>query len=58
MVVQVNGKVRDRIEVDPGIDEGDAERLALASDKVQESLAGAAPKKVIARPPRLVNLVV
>ena len=58
MVVQVNGKVRDRIEVDPGIDEAEAERLALASPKVQEQLAGAAPKKVIARPPKLVNIVV
>jgi leucyl-tRNA synthetase len=57
MVVQVNGKVRDRIEVDPGIDEAEAERLALASDKVAEQLAGADPTKVIARPPRLVNIV-
>jgi leucyl-tRNA synthetase len=58
LVVQVNGKVRDRLEVDPGIDEAEAERLALASAKVQEQLAGAAPKKVIARPPKLVNVVV
>jgi leucyl-tRNA synthetase len=58
MVVQVNGKLRDRIEVDPGIDGAEAERLALASEKVQEQLAGAAPKKVIARPPNLVNIVV
>jgi leucyl-tRNA synthetase len=58
LVVQVNGKVRDRLEVDPGIDEAEAERLALASSKVQEQLAGATPKKVIARPPRLVNIVV
>jgi leucyl-tRNA synthetase len=58
MVVQVNGKLRDRLEVDPGIDEAQAEQLALASEKVQEQLAGAVPKKVIARPPKLVNLVV
>jgi leucyl-tRNA synthetase len=58
MVVQVNGKVRDRIEVDPGIDEAEAERLALASPKVQEQIDGTPPKKVVARPPRLVNLVV
>jgi leucyl-tRNA synthetase len=57
MVVQVNGKVRDRFEVDPGIDEAEAERLALASDKVQQELDGGTPKKVIARPPRLVNIV-
>jgi leucyl-tRNA synthetase len=58
LVVQVNGKVRDRLEVDPSIDEGEAERLALASEKVQEQLAGASPKKVVTRPPRLVNIVV
>ena len=58
MVVQVNGKVRDRIEVDAGISEADAEAAGLASPKVIEALAGAEPKRVIARPPRLVNVVV
>jgi leucyl-tRNA synthetase len=57
MVVQVNGKVRDRLEVPPTISADDAEALALASPKVQESLAGGVPKKVIARPPKLVNVV-
>ncbi|MGI8982973.1 MAG: leucine--tRNA ligase [Acidimicrobiales bacterium] len=57
MVVQVNGKVRDLIEVDAGIDEAEMERLALASPKVQAALAGAEPRKVVTRPPRLVNLV-
>ncbi|HEX3622342.1 MAG TPA: leucine--tRNA ligase, partial [Acidimicrobiales bacterium] len=57
MIVQVNGKVRDRIEVDAGIDEAEMERLALSSAKVQAALEGVAPRKVIARPPKLVNLV-
>ncbi len=57
MIVQVNGKVRDRIEVDAGIDEAEMERLALASARVQTALDGATPRKVIARPPKLVNLV-
>jgi len=57
MVVQVDGKVRDRIEVDAGVDEAEMLRLALASSKVQATLAGADPSKVVARPPRLVNLV-
>ncbi len=56
MVVQVNGKVRDRLEVDAGIDAAEAERLALASEKVAAHLDGT-PKKVIARPPKLVNIV-
>ncbi len=58
MVVQVNGKVRDRLEVDVGISEEDAVALALGSPKVAEHLGGGGPAKVVARPPRLVNLVV
>jgi leucyl-tRNA synthetase len=58
MIVQVNGKLRDRIEVAPTVSAEDAERLALASPKVQEQLAGGPPKKVIARPPKLVNIVI
>ena len=58
LVVQVNGKVRDRIEVAPDVSEEDAERLALASPLVVGALAGAEPRRVIVRPPRLVNIVV
>jgi leucyl-tRNA synthetase len=58
LVVQVNGKVRDRFEVDPAIGADEAESLALSSPKVHEHLEGAAPKKVITRPPNLVNVVV
>ena len=58
MVVQVNGKVKDRLEVDAGISEADAEDAALASPKVVEALAGAAPKRVVVKPPRLVNVVI
>ena len=57
MVIQVNGKVRDRIEVDAAISEGDAQAAALASARVIDALAGAAPKRVVVRPPRLVNVV-
>ncbi len=58
MVVQVNGKVRDRLEVPADLDESGAEAAALTSDKVAALLDGAVPRKVIARPPKLVNLVV
>jgi leucyl-tRNA synthetase len=58
MVVQVNGKVRDRIEVSPTITEELAEALALASRPVVEALQGARPRRVIVRPPKLVNIVV
>jgi leucyl-tRNA synthetase len=57
MVVQVNGKLRDRVEVPREISEEDAVAAALASAKVQEALGGALPARVIARPPRLVNIV-
>ena len=57
MVVQVNGKVRDRIEVDAEIGEEEMRALALASERVQEVLDGREPRKVIAVPPKLVNLV-
>ena len=56
MVLQVKGKVRDRVEVSPDISEDEAVALALASDKVQGHLDGE-PRKVIARPPNLVNIV-
>ena len=58
MVVQVNGKVRDRIEVPADIDEAAAEAAALASERVAAHLDGAPPKKVVVRPPGLVNVVV
>ncbi len=57
MVVQVNGKVRDRIEVSPDISAEDAVGLAAASERVVGALGGAEPARVVARPPRLVNFV-
>ncbi|SDG32303.1 leucyl-tRNA synthetase [Sinosporangium album] len=56
-VVQVAGKVRDRLDVVPDISEADLEALALASDKVKAHLSGAAPRRVIVRAPKLVNIV-
>ncbi|MCW2600908.1 MAG: leucyl-tRNA synthetase [Frankiales bacterium] len=56
-VVQVAGKVRDKLEVPPGISEDDLRAQALASRKVQELLAGREPRTVIVRAPKLVNVV-
>ncbi len=58
LVVQVNGKVRDRIQVPAGIGEEEARQRALASPAVQRHLEGREPKKVIVVPGRLVNIVV
>ncbi|MCX6512385.1 MAG: class I tRNA ligase family protein, partial [Actinobacteria bacterium] len=57
MVVQVNGKLRDTFEVDPGLSEAEAEALARTSEKVLAALGDLEVKRVIARPPRLVNFV-
>ena len=58
MVVQVNGKVRDRLSVVNALTESEAVEAALGSERVVEMLAGRTPSKVIARPPKLVNVVV
>ncbi|WP_019877958.1 leucine--tRNA ligase [Sporichthya polymorpha] len=56
-VVQVKGKVRDRLEVPADITEEALVSLALASEAVQRALDGAGVRTVVARPPKLVNVV-
>ncbi|ROR74059.1 leucine--tRNA ligase [Bogoriella caseilytica] len=56
-VVQVAGKVRDRLEVAPDIAEKELEAQALATAGVQRALDGRGVRKVIVRAPRLVNIV-
>ncbi len=56
-VVQVAGKVRDRLQVPPDISEDDLRELALAAPGVTRTLAGGGVRKVIVVPPRLVNIV-
>jgi leucyl-tRNA synthetase len=57
LVVQVDGKVRDRIEVDADADEDTCRELALGSVKVRTALDGRQVANTFVRPPRLVNLV-
>jgi leucyl-tRNA synthetase len=57
LVVQVNGRVRDRLEVEVGAGEDELRRLALASPKVQAALGGREPARVVVVPGRLVNVV-
>jgi leucyl-tRNA synthetase len=57
VVVQVNGKVRDKIEVAPDTSEEDLRALALASERTQKFLEGREVRKVIVVPGRLVNVV-
>ncbi|MEM7588362.1 MAG: leucine--tRNA ligase, partial [Acidobacteriota bacterium] len=58
LIVQVNGKLRDRIEVERGSDRERLEALALASSAAQRFIDGKTPRKVIVVPDRLVNIVV
>ncbi|MFH0847503.1 MAG: leucine--tRNA ligase [Chloroflexota bacterium] len=58
LVVQVNGKVRDRISVPAGISEEEARKVTLSSDKVKAYLEGKTLVNTVYVPGRLVNLVV
>lgn len=58
LVVQVNGKVKDKLEADEGLNDEDLKNLALSSDKVKELTAGKNIVKVIVVPKKLVNIVV
>ncbi len=58
LIVQVNGKVRARIEVAADIGEEEAKAAALADENVQRHVAGKKVRKVIFVPGRLVNVVV
>jgi leucyl-tRNA synthetase len=57
LVVQVDGRVRDRIAIDHATDEAEQERLALASEAVGRALGGRAVARTIVVPGRLINIV-
>jgi leucyl-tRNA synthetase len=57
-VVQVQGKVRARLEVAPDIAADELERLALADPAVAKAIDGRPVRKVVVRAPKLVNVVV
>ena len=57
-VLQINGKIKDRIEVSPNISDADLEKLGLANEAIKAELGGAEIKKLIVRAPKLVNIVI
>jgi leucyl-tRNA synthetase len=57
-VVQVNGKIKERLRVSPSITQDELQALAMGQSAVVDALAGATPKTVIVRAPKLVNIVV
>ena len=58
LVVQVNGKVKDKLEADEGLSDDELKSLALSSEKVKELTSGKDIVKVIVVPKKLVNIVV
>jgi leucyl-tRNA synthetase len=57
LIVQVNGKVRDKIKIKFGIEQKDAEKAALNSEKIKVLLGDTPPKKIVFVPNKLINIV-
>ena len=57
-ILQINGKIKDRIEVAPDISDQELEKLALQNPQIAAELNGADIKKIISRAPKLVNIVI
>ncbi len=57
-VLQISGKIKDRIEVSPNISSADLEELAFGNAVIKAELVGVAIKKVITVAPKLVNIVI
>jgi leucyl-tRNA synthetase len=56
-VVQIAGKIKDKLQVSPDISQAELEALALASSEIVEALKGQEIRMVVVRPPKLVNIV-
>ena len=56
-IFQINGKIKNRVEVQPDISDADLEKMALADEAVTSELAGSQPKKIITKAPTFVNIV-
>jgi leucyl-tRNA synthetase len=56
-IFQVNGKIKNRVEVSPGISDKELEDMALSDSAIKDELNGAAPKKIITKAPKFVNIV-
>ena len=58
LIVQINGKVRDKFEISTEISEAEATNLTLSREKVKSILGNNKPKKIIFVPKRLINFVI
>jgi leucyl-tRNA synthetase len=57
-VIQINGKIKERLEVSPTISDTELEAQALALPAIVAELGGVKPVKIITRAPKLVNIVI
>ena len=57
-VLQISGKIKERIEVSPNISQADLEKMALDNAVIKAEIAGARIKKIITVAPKLVNIVI
>jgi leucyl-tRNA synthetase len=57
-VIQINGKIKERLEVAPTISDAELEAQALALPEIVAELGGVTPVKIITRAPKLVNIVI
>ena len=58
LVIQVNGKVRDKIEINANLSKDEIEKIALNSENVQKWINNKELRKVIFIPPKLINIVI
>ncbi len=58
IVIQINGKIRDKMDVDVNMPKDELEKLALSRDKIVANLNGVTPKKIIVVPNKLVSIVI
>jgi len=58
LIIQINGKVRDKIRISKGLERLEVEKLALARDAIKKYTKGKEVKKIIFIPNRLINIVI
>jgi len=58
LVVMINSKVRDKIEMESGVEQAEVEKIVLVSEKIKALLNGAEIKKIIFVPNKLINIVI
>ena len=58
LIIQINGKVRDKVEVGSGISKDKAKKLTLEREKVKQGLLGKKIQKIVFVPNKLINIVI